>query len=112
MSSLIGIKPAEGEPWDVFCQRRHTTTGVKASKYGRWSQKWAAGIVSWAAHVERKHDNKVWSHVLLSWHGDDWLQMQRLVASSGAESRTRTRSVHGKVHRRWEEGLCEARSRV
>ena len=110
IANLMNIKPVEGEAFDAFCQRRHIVTGIKTSKVGRWSQQWAASIDSWAAHIDRKHDDKAWSHVILGWHDGMWLQWQRFLQSSGHESRTRTRAVRGKVHRRWEEGLEEARA--
>ena len=110
IENLLRIKPAEGEPYDAFCQRRHIITGKKASKYGRWSERWARSINDWAAHVERNHDNKGWSHFILGWRGGFWLEMQRFFQSRGNESRTRTRSVRAKAQRRWEEGVTEARA--
>ena len=107
---LMRIKPAEGEPYDAFCQRRHIIAGKQASKSGRWSLRWATSIDKWAAHVDRKHDSMAWSHIILGWHGGFWLDLQRLFNSSGSESRTRTRAVRGKVQRRWEEGLDDART--
>ena len=110
IATLIRIRPANDEPYDAFCQRRHIVTGKKASKSGRWSESWARSVHNWAAHVDRKHDNRAWSHILLGWRGGFWLEMQRFIKSRGRESRTRTRTVRGKVQRRWEEGLQEART--
>ena len=112
LAHLLQIKPAEGEPFDAFVQRRHIICGHKASSVGRWSSKWAQGVVNWSEHVERRHDPKAWSHTALGWHDSQWLHFRRLIESSIGESRTRTRCIRGAPQRRWEEGLQLARQVV
>ena len=109
ISALMQIKPAPHEGLDAFVKRRHIISGKVATKSGRWSHMWAQSIGKWNDHVQRKHDPKTWSAPLLEWHGPEWLQLQRLIASSSTqESRTNTRVYRGKVHRRWSEGLSKA----
>ena len=109
LAHLMQIKPATGEPYDAFCQRRRLVCGKKAAAMGRWSKKWASSTVAWAAHVERRHDEKAWSHTILGWHDSSWLQLQRLLHSIAGESRTRTRCIRGAPARRWQDGLAEAK---
>ena len=109
ISALMQIKPAPHEGLDDFVKRRHIISGKVATKSGRWSHMWAQSIGKWNDHVQRKHDPTTWSAPLLEWHGPEWLQLQRLIASSSTqESRTNTRAYRGKVHRRWSEGLSKS----
>ena len=105
LASLFGIKPSAQEPYDAFVQRRH----IQAGHLGRWSAGWGSSVVSWHDHLLRRHDPKVWSPVLLDWHDTSWLSLQGLMHSVGLESRTRTRAYRGKVHRRWQESLDDAK---
>jgi len=112
LAHLLQIKPAAGEPYDAFCQRRRIICGKKATSLGKWSTKWASSVVAWAAHVERQHDRKAWSHVLLGWHDSIWLAWRRFFESAPGESRTNTRCVRGPPQRRWQDGLEEARRMI
>ena len=105
---LFDVKPNESEPYDAFVQRRHCETGRIASKCGRWSVAWAQGVIGWNDHMRRGHDPGAWSPKLLDWHDTTWLALRRLLNSSGAESRTRTRAYRGPVHKRWQESLEDA----
>ena len=109
LASVFDIKPLPEEPWDAFVQRRHTHTGRLASQCGRWSQAWAASVIAWDDHLARRHDENAWSPLLLDWHDSSWLSLRRLFHSSGLESRTRTRAYRGKVQRRWQESVRDAR---
>jgi len=105
---LMQMRPRPAEPFEVFAHRRHISCGKLASKHGKWSQHWAQSLRKWNFHVARRHDLHSWSGPILDWHGESWITRQRLLASSGHESRTRTRIGRGKVHRRWEESLSKA----
>ena len=103
--SLFPLKPYSHESLQSFYERRHRAAGHLASSAGRWSQLWAADLKNWHAHVDRGHDAHAWSPYLLTWKGHQWLSLQRLWHSAVGESRTNTIIAHGKVYRRWEEGL-------
>ena len=105
---MMEIRPRPHEDVEDFMRRRRLTTGQLASHHGRWSTAWRDSVVSWHAHVQRNHDSKAWSLPLLEWHSEQWLDEQRLLCSSGAESRTGTRMSSGKPQRRWSEGLKQA----
>ena len=109
LSSMFEIKPKPEEPYDAFVQRRHIKAGHLASRCGRWSHAWANSVLTWDAHLTRRHDTMTWSPLLVNWHDSSWLTLQRLLHSIGFESRTRTRAYKGKVHRRWQESIEDAR---
>ena len=103
--SLFPItRNAEEDIYDFF-SRRHCAAARLANSSGKWSSLWAQDVLSWHDHVHRKHDPNVWSHHILSWRGNDWLNLQRLWHSAIGESRTRTRAGRGPVYRRWDEGV-------
>ena len=109
VSVLFEIRPQPTEEWDEFHKRRRRVSGRIADKSGRWSRLWARSVCTWRDHVQRNHDRSAWSAPLLAWHDQEWLHMQRVMAStSHNESRTRTRACRGKVHRRWEDGASRA----
>ena len=109
LAAAFDVRPLPEEPLDAFVQRRRIRTGHLASQCGRWSQAWARSVISWDDHLARRHDEESWSPSLLNWHDTSWLSLRRLLHSSGLESRTRTRAYRGKVHRRWQESLVDAR---
>ena len=101
---LTGCRPSPEEPFEKFRKRRHKLTNRLAAKHGKWSKSWACKVKSWGDHVYRNHDPATWSASLLRFHGEDWLQQQRVRSSGIAESRTNTRAYRGHVHRRWQQG--------
>ena len=107
--SLFPMSPRSHEPIQDFYTRRHRAASIIAGSSGKWSQLWASDLNNWDAHVHRKHDPHAWSHHLLSWRGSEWINFQRFWNSAVGESRTNTRVFRGAVHRRWEEGLVNAR---
>ena len=107
---LMQCKPRAEETFENFATRRRMYCGRIASKHGRWSKLWAKGLCDWSAHVNRRHDPGAWSHHLCAWHDSSWIKAQRLRESSGNESRTRTRSYRGKVHKRWAESVSRAKT--
>lgn len=108
LAHMFNITPHQGEPYDAFVQRRHVHSGHLASQCGRFSQAWAGSLLSWSAHVNRRHDTGTWSAAILDWHNTTWLTQRRLLHSSANESRTQTRAYRGCVQKRWEESLDEA----
>ena len=108
ISVLMQTKPRVHESFSDYTKRRHTYCGKLASKHGRWSQLWAQSLCKWSDHVARKHDAGCWSPALLQWHNEAWVTTQRIWASRGSESRTRTRAQRGKVHRRWSDSISRA----
>ena len=110
ISTLMQCKPKANEPFEDFHTRRHLYCGRLASKYGRWSEQWAQSLCKWRAHVERQHDPGCWASHILNWHDEVWLASRRYLYSGSGESRTQTRSVRGKVHRRWDESVTIAES--
>ena len=105
---LMGWKPSPQEPFEHFRRRRRSLSSQLAARHGKWSETWATNVKTWGDHVCRNHDEATWSHALLKFHDDDWLQQQRLASSRLGESRTNTRAFQGKVQRRWHEGFAKA----
>ena len=112
LGTLFDFRPRNGEPYDALVQLRHRETGRLATKCGRWSTKWAQGVISWNDHLRRGHDRGTWSPKILDWHDQSWLSMRRLLSSRGTESLTRTRVYRGVVHKRWQESLDDARASI
>ena len=112
LTSLMQVRKNDGEPYDAFIQRRHLIGGHLATACGRWSHAWARSVVSWDAHVRRAHDDAAWSHLLLEWHSEPWLMMQRWLHSAPGQSRTKTRAYHGRVQQRWVAGVALAEATV
>ena len=109
VATLFNIVPAAGEPYDVFCQRRHNLAGAIARDMGLWSCEWAQSLVKWADHIERGHDKSTWSKDLLDWHGPAWLDWQRLLWSRPGRSVTHTRCFAGAPAKQWLDGLDTAK---
>ena len=45
--------PESGEPFELFCVRRHSASSAIAKKMGLWSHEWAQSVVNWFEHVAR-----------------------------------------------------------
>ena len=71
---LMGWKPSPQEPFEHFRRRRHNLSSQLAARHGKWSETWATNVKTWGDHVCRNHDEATWSHALLKFHDDDWLQ--------------------------------------
>ena len=104
VSVLFNIKPCNGESWDTYVARRHNTSQSIVGR-SKWSRYWARSVRTWNDHVLRNHDPRTWSYSVLMWHDQKWLSKVRMACSGVGESRTNTRAVRAKVHRRWEDGL-------
>jgi len=102
---LFPTSPYPQELMQDFFPRRHRAASRLACASGKWSELWAKDVLSWQAHVQRRHDTNVWSPQILGWRGQEWLSIQRMWNSALGESRTNTRVYRGHVHRRWEEGV-------
>ena len=101
---LMGWRPSIDESFEAFRHRRHRLSSELAAEHREWSTSWATKVRTWGEHVNRNHDPLTWSASLLCFHGEDWLQQQRVRWSAPGESRTNTRAGRSKVHRRWHEG--------
>ena len=108
---LFDIKPRTQEDLLSFYERRGQHSRQMIDAWGRWSLQWRNHVKSWNDHVMRAHDTGAWSHKLLDWHGEAWLQERRVEASHGGMmSRTGTRAQAGRPATRWFEGLVSARA--
>ena len=111
VSILMDLPPVEGEGAEDFFRRRNLQAGRLAAQTGRWSELWAMSVRNWANHVDRGHDEAAWSTQIYNTRSREWLAAQRLLHVRGSHaSRTRTRVLHGKVHRRYFEGVERANS--
>lgn len=110
VSCLVAVEPRPHENASDYWRRRSLNAGRLIASKGRWSQHWAKSIRTWAAHIERRHDEGTWNLEIFQHHDENWLNSQREIHEGASiTSRTRTRAVHGKVQRRWQEGVGEAR---
>ena len=108
----MGIRRLLGEPFEAFVQRHHLAGGHLATACDRWSQAWAAAVVSWDDHVQRGHDSMTWALTLRGWRSEWRLTLQRLLHSRPGESRTRFRTYRGRVQQRWSDGMALARAKL
>ena len=90
-----------------FCIRRHRLASALCRQMGWWSVRWWKRSVEWDLHIRRERTSSSWCHSLVQWHDETWLAEKRALASgaSSGTSRTRTRSVRGAPHQRWEAGI-------
>ena len=96
-------------PLDFFA-RRSRLSGRMAKTAGKWSMDWAKSLFNWKGHFERDHAQCRWNPAIAAWHDKLWLEMQRRKhTGANPTTRTRTRSVWGRVLARLHESLDEAR---
>ena len=118
--TLLRIPRNEGEELDSFVRRRGRAARKCALGQGLWSQHWFGRSVRWDDHLSRPSNFHTWAAKLREYHGKEWLidrrasfapsTASRESTASATAGRTGTRSVHGKVHMRWHDGIDFARS--
>merc|ERR1712008_635533 len=100
--SLPSENPAD------YMRRRNREATAFIRRHGSWSTSHCKRVLSWEAHLRRPLNRTSWAAVLLDFRGAAWLDQQRLLHSSAAESRTRTRATRF-VATRWHDGVKYAR---
>ena len=106
MARLLQITPDSGEDIDTYFSRRRRLSAQMSRRQGKWSVAWAKSCVTWEAHVLRGHDPGSWAKRIYEWHGQQWLQEQRL--QQGRRG-TGTRAGPGRPATRYHEGVAVAR---
>ena len=110
-ATLVGVKPNGHEEPREFLMRKHRLASALCRKMGWWSDMWFRRALDWDAHIRRNRNSHSWCHVLVDWHGENWLADRRARASgNSATSRTRTRSTRGAPLMRCHSGMDLARS--
>ena len=107
LAILLHIRPAAGESVEQYCRRRGRIAKVHSVKMGLWSRRWFQRAVNWNNHLMRARNSHLWSHWLLLWRDQRWLQARRLDmgSSSCLGGRTGTRTFRGKPMPRWHDGI-------
>lgn len=115
VASLDRATREPGEDVHAFCRRRRRHAGDLCRKHGLWSDFWFQRVLNWHEHLKRHVESHL--HWILDWHGESWLQEQRmqfvpensvlcrLYAFAGLAG---TRANSGKVQPRWHEGVSYA----
>ena len=105
VARLFPVQPRPWEDQDRYFERRRQLSAQISGQTGRWSADWAHAVLSWKDHVVRGHDSGSWSKPIFEYHGQDWLQQQRLINGRG---RLGTRAGAGRPAVRYHEGICTA----
>ena len=100
------ITGAHESPAD-FIRRRNRLSSSLCRQMGWWSARWWRRSWEWDSHIRRLRNSGLWSHALVQWHDEAWLDERRAFARGNSlwASRTRTRAFRGRVHQRWEAGI-------
>ena len=120
VASLIRLPRDAGEEAADYVRRRGRSARKICIEQGMWSHHWFSRSVLWDDHLARPRNFNSWPAQLREYRGKQWLMDRRAsfapsVASSDSTvsilaGRTGTRSVRGKVHVRWHDGIDFARS--
>ena len=105
-----------------YVRRRGRAARQTCKTQGLWSHSWFNRAIRWDDHLARPRNNHTWAAKLREYKGKEWLIGRRVssapsVASIGSNAsvfagRTGTRSVRGKVHMRWHDGIDYAKSEL
>ena len=119
-SSLLKLPREPGEEAEAYVRRRGREARKCNMSQGLWSQHWFGRAIRWDDHLARPANQHTWAAKLREYKGKEWLMHRRALFAPSAASRgssvsitagrTGTRSVHGKVHMRWHDGIDLARS--
>ena len=92
----------EGEAVDIYIKRRNRAAAEFSRESGLWSKHWFGRALEWDAHVRRGHNPYSWPTLLANFHGEDWLEEQRMLTNYHG---TQTRCQAGRPAMRWHEGI-------
>ena len=104
-AKLYGVGPKPQEDLDAYRQRRKVLCTHLARDAGLFSDMWNRNLLSWEGHFARTHDSGSWASKAFEYRGKGWIASRRAQASSGSESRTRTRLNPGRPALRWDESF-------
>ena len=106
---------AIGEEVPEFVRRRGKIARKLCKDQGLWSQRWYSRVIKWDRHLSQSRNTYSWSSRLRTFHGSDWLFLQRMSFIKAASNtvsvlagRTGTRTFPGKVFARWHDGVNNA----
>ena len=116
MTSILLCEPmAIGEEVPEFVRRRGKIARKLCKDQGLWSQRWYSRVIKWDRHLSQSRNTYSWSSRLRTFHGSDWLILQRMSFIKAASNtvsvlagRTGTRTFPGKVFARWHDGVNNA----
>jgi len=110
IAALQRVPPYPYEDPAHYNRRRGKEAAKLAEQHGRWSNKYMQRVIDWHRHLQRHQGIHYWPSALYSYHGEDWLRNQRLIAGSTSlfAGRTGTRAQPGPVVTRWEDGYRAA----
>ena len=111
VSSIMRLCPRAHEGPVEYVRRRNRQATTIMGQRGRWSMKHCKRVVAWNEHLHRPRNGNSWAAVLLKFRDSKWLETQRLLNSTGSESRTCTRAARGFVAMRWQDGVKIAEQR-
>ena len=120
VASIVRLPQIPGEEAKNYVRRRGRAARKTCAEQGMWSRHWFGRAVRWDEHLARPRNFNSWSAQLRDYRGKEWLMDRRAsfapsVASRGSSvsiyaGRIGTRSVRGKVHVRWHDGIDFAQS--
>ena len=99
---MLCAKRREGEAVDIYIKRRNRAAAEFSRESGLWSKHWFERALEWDAHVRRGHNPYSWPTLLANFHGEDWLEEQRMLTNFHG---TQTRRQAGRPAMRWHEGI-------
>ena len=103
-SRILGVTQRPDEDNVSFYRRRDVAAATHIDTW-RWHHLHKKALAGWYRHLARRRNADAWASRLLHIHGANWMDSQRSQHSLGKESRTRTRSIRGKVSKRWDESI-------
>ena len=96
------------EDFDEYHRRRMQLVSSVARSQGLWGDEHAQRVVDWAQHLTRSLNHASLASSLYRWHGQVWLQNQRLDPLVGGTNRPGARAFSGPAYRRWDESVSDA----
>ena len=120
VGSIVNVPRWSGELVGDFVRRRGRNAARLCREHGVWSDRWFKRAVLWDEHLQRPQNSNTWSAKLRAHRDRLWFVQRRASllplgqswSSSVTGGRTRTRTLPGKVHTRWPDGIFFATSRV
>ena len=105
VSIVLSCKRAPHEEQNAFYRRRAKAATSAQIEQGRWSERWAGAVVSWAEHVERDTASMCFVAKLSHIMPPAELNMRRSLNNG----RPCTRAASGFIIRRWWDGVSAAK---
>ena len=108
VASIMRLPMHHVEDPSDYVRRRHRAVSNIIAEHGAWNSDYCRRLISWDAHCRRERNRHSWAAKLVSYHGEDWLAMQRALVSQGSG----TRALRGFPSTRWHEGIVFAKRTV